>query len=174
MGQPARAHRTPFENFHVGLIQVHRELRQQASAILADAAEDGAARASVDRKIADFCAHLENHHRSEDVFFFPAFRAAGRLRSTDIAFLNARDDEHVALVRLVGELRQLTGRARGGSPIRAGWRGVQWLVTEVTEIAGPHFAAEESVLTAEHVAEMISARELGDVYRDMGTNWNRR
>jgi hemerythrin len=175
MGQPARVHRTTFEQFHAGLLQVHGELRQQASAILAGATDDRASWSSVDRVIEGFCEHLDNHHRSEDVFFFPAFRAAGKLRSTDIAFLDARDDEHLAIVRLVGELRGLSGRARAGSLNQPGWRGsARRLVTELTEIANPHFAAEEAVLTAQHVAEMISARKLGDVYRDMGTNWNRR
>jgi hypothetical protein len=176
MRRRAAAHpSTPFEHFHVGLLQVHRELRQQTSAILAGVARDAGGQAAVGQMIAGFCEHLENHHRSEDVFFFPAFRAAGRLRSTDIAFLDARDDEHVALVRLAGELQQLSGRARNRGLVPAAWWGsVQRLVTEVTEIAGPHFAAEESVLTARHVAGMISERELGEVYRDMGQNWNRR
>ena len=175
MRQPARAHQTTFDHFHVGLLRVHGELRQQASAILAAATGDRRVPTSAGQLIADFCENLENHHRSEDVFFFPAFRAAGKLRSTDIAFLDARDDEHAALVRLVGELRPLAGRARDQSLPRATWRGsVQRLVTELTDIAGPHFAAEESVLTPGHVAEMISARELGEVYRDMGMNWNRR
>jgi hypothetical protein len=30
------------------------------------------------------------------------------------------------------------------------------------------------VLAAEHLAQMISARELIDVYRNMGMNWYRR
>ena len=175
MRQPAPAHQSTFDHFHAGLLQVHGELRQQASAILAAAAGDGRVPTSAGQLIAGFCEHLENHHRSEDVFFFPAFRAAGRMRSTDIAFLDARDDEHAALVRLVGELRPLAGRARDRSLPQATWRGsVQRLVTELSGIANPHFAAEESVLTADHVAEMISARELGGVYRDMGMNWNRR
>jgi hypothetical protein len=175
MRDPERGHRTSFEQFQDGLLQVHGELRQQASAILAGATDDRASWTSVDRVIAGFCEHLDNHHRSEDVFFFPAFRAAGRLRSTDIAFLDARDDEHLAIVALVGELRGLSRQARAGGLIRPGWRGsARRVVTELTDIANPHFAAEESVLTAQHVAEMISARELGDVYRDMGMNWNRR
>jgi hypothetical protein len=166
---------TPFDHFHVGLLQVHRELRQQTSAILAGVAKDAGGQAAVGQMIAGFCENLENHHRSEDVFFFPAFRSAGRLRSTDIAFLDARDDEHVALVRLAGELQQLSGRSRNRGLVPTAWWGtVHRLVTEVTEIAGPHFAAEESVLTAKHVADMISERELGEVYRDMGQNWNRR
>jgi iron-sulfur cluster repair protein YtfE (RIC family) len=175
MKQPARARQTTFDHFHAGLLRVHGELRQQASAILAAAAGDGRVPTSAGQLIAGFCENLENHHRSEDVFFFPAFRAAGRLRSTDIAFLDARDDEHAALVRLVGELRPLAVRVHHRSLLQATWRGsIQRLVTELTDIANPHFAAEESVLTPDHVTEMISARDLGEVYRDMGMNWNRR
>lgn len=178
MGQPARGHRTPFtpfENFHAALLQVHGELREQASDIHSGVTGVRVGRTSVDRVIIGFCEELENHHRSEDVFFFPAFRAAGRLRSTDMAFLDARDNEHLALVRLIGELRQVTKRNLAGSLNTTRWRGsVRQLITEITDIANPHFAAEESVLTAGHVAEMITARELVDVYKDMGTNWFRR
>jgi hemerythrin len=161
--------RTPFEHFHDGLLHVHRELQHGVADILTVASHENSNQAVANRMIAAFCEELENHHRSEDVFFFPAFRAAGRLRSTDIAFLDARDDEHLVLVRLVGELKELTGRRAGT------WAAtVRRLLTEVAEVADPHFAAEESVLTAEHVAEMITQRQLANVYRDMGQNWDRR
>jgi hypothetical protein len=38
----------------------------------------------------------------------------------------------------------------------------------------PHFAEEETTLTAAHVATLLSAAELVAVYRDMGENWHRR
>jgi iron-sulfur cluster repair protein YtfE (RIC family) len=161
--------RSPFEHFHTGLLQVHRELQHAVAEILAATSRERTNRIAVNHMLAAFCAELENHHRSEDVFFFPAFRTAGRLRSTDIAFLDARDDEHLALVRLVGELKELTRRTPPN------WGGtVRHLLAEVAQIADPHFAAEESVLTPRHVAEMITQRQLGEVYRDMGQNWNRR
>ena len=148
---------------------MHRELQQAITEILTEAGHRTSNRAAANRMIAAFCQELENHHRSEDAFFFPAFRKAGRLRSTDIAFLDARDDEHLALVRLAGELKELTRRESGIWAATA-----RHLLAEVAEVADPHFAAEESVLTPEHVAEMITQRELVDVYRDMGQNWNRR
>lgn len=169
MGKWRPAQRTPFDHFYDGLLQVHRELQRGAAEILTVASHENSNRTVAYRMIAAFCEELENHHRSEDVFFFPAFRVAGRLRSTDIAFLDTRDDEHLVLVRLVGELKELT-RHRSGT-----WAATtRRLITEVADVADPHFAAEESVLTPKHVAEMITERELGSVYRDMGMNWNRR
>jgi hemerythrin len=169
VGKSRPAQRTPFDHFHDGLLQVHRELRRAAAEILTVASRETSNQAVANRMITAFCKELEDHHRSEDVFFFPAFRAAGRLRSTDIAFLDARDDEHLVLVRLVGELKELTRRRPGT------WAATtRRLLSEVTEVADPHFAAEESVLTPEHVAEMTTQRQLGEVYRDMGQNWNRR
>nr|ASA49550.1 hypothetical protein [Actinoallomurus sp.] len=162
------APRTPHENFYAGLVQVHGELRQASAQILAGASAERGNHTSVNRRIRAFVEELENHHRSEDVFFFPAFRAAGRLRSTDIAFLDARDDEHVVIVRLAEELQALTERTRSN------WAAsVRSLITELGQVADAHFAAEEQVLTPRHLAEMITQGQLVDVYREMGQNWNR-
>jgi hypothetical protein len=153
-----------FERFHAGLVSAHAALGDALGALLTD--EPG------ERGVASFCAELLNHHHAENGFFFPAFRAGGRLRSSDVAFLDARDREHEDVHRLCVELRELglaharRALARGEFEQRA-----RRLAGSIREISAPHFAAEEAALTGPHVAEMIDARAFAAVYEDMGRNW---
>ena len=80
-----------FETFHRSLVQVHGELREGVRHILDAVANTAKDASGTDALIASFSENLLNHHKAEDRFFFPAFRAAGRLRSSDVAFLDARD-----------------------------------------------------------------------------------
>src|SRR3954447_21490373 len=93
--------KTVYTNFHHALVQVHGDLLAGAARI------EAAATAGDDlhRVTEGFCQTLLDHHKAEDRFSFPAFRAAGRLRSSDVAFLAARDAEHVDIHRLCVELR---------------------------------------------------------------------
>jgi hypothetical protein len=167
-----KRHDAVFENFHRGLVQVHSELREGASSIEAAVAQDDDL---TGRLVAGFCVTLLNHHKAEDVFLFPAFRAAGRLRTSDVGFLAARDREHVDIHRLCLELRDAGKRHQGGGDGAAAWRAsVTRLIRDLAAASLPHFAEEEAVLTPAHVATMISGGELVAVYRDMGENWNRR
>jgi hypothetical protein len=165
-------HDAVFENFHRGLVQVHGELREGASGIEAAVAQDDEL---TRRRVAGFCLALLNHHKAEDVFLFPAFRAAGRLKTSDVGFLAARDREHVEIHRLCLELRDVGKRLRREEGAGAAWRAsVTRLISDLAAASSPHFAEEEAVLTPAHVATMISGRDLVAVYRDMGENWNRR
>ena len=164
-----------FENFHKGLIQVHQELRHGAQAILDLAAADPRVPGDMAKLIAVFSETLLNHHKSEDAFFFPAFRAAGRLRSSDIAFLDARDAEHVGIHRLCVELRDLAARHERRAVATPNWyASTAGLVAELRSLSLPHFESEERALTPAHVADLISEPELAHIYRDMGENWHRR
>lgn len=161
-----------FENFHRSLLQVHGELRTGVDGILAAVARNASGTGGL---IASFCEELLNHHHAEDAFFFPSFRAAGRLRSSDVAFLDARDAEHRDVHRLCLELRDVARRHVQGEVADDAWRAtVTRTAGELSAISIPHFAAEESALTAPHVATLITAEELTAVYRDMGENWHRR
>ncbi len=164
---------TPFEAFHRGLVHVHADLRGRLSAILSriEASET----TGTDRAIASFCSELENHHHAEAAFIFPAFRAAGRLRSFDVAFLDARDAEHVDIHRLCLEMRDASRAHRRDVLSTKAWRAsLLRLGGELQYLSLPHFAIEESTLTAAHVAEMMTARELAAMHRDMGRHWNDR
>jgi len=161
------------EQFHRGLVQIHDELRGGARAIADAAGNDRDTNAAaIKRLVSGFCQRLLDHHRSEDAFLFPAFRKAGRLRSSDVAFLDARDREHVTIHRLCLAIRDAGTR---GDPASKPGRGtLASLVAELSTVSAPHFATEEHTLVPAHLAEIITSQELGRVYRDMGENWNRR
>lgn len=163
---PLDAHK----EFHRGLLQVHAELRAAVAAIGAAVSGDTLNMAATRALIAHFCQELLNHHKAEDAFLFPAFRRIGRLAASDLAFLAERDDEHIEIHRLCLELRD-TG-ARGGE---SGFRdAVAVLIGELAQRSGPHFEAEERVLTPAHLQTIITGAELAMVQRDMGQNWNSR
>jgi iron-sulfur cluster repair protein YtfE (RIC family) len=163
-----------FERFHDSLVQVHGELSQAAGGI-AETIVDARKDADTQAAILAFTDELLNHHKSEDSFFFPAFRSAGRMRSSDVAWLDKKDEEHVAIHRTCVELRDATAkRARSALAVRT-WRSA--VITQIATLASlskPHFAEEEATLTADHVKTLLSADELASVYRDMGLHWQRR
>lgn len=168
-------HLAIFENFHKGLVQVHDELRQGAASILDGLAILENDAIATDQLIFSFSETLLNHHKSEDRFFFPSFRAAGRLRPSDAAFLDARDSEHLDIHRLCLELREITARHRHGAITTPDWRiSAKGVITNLSSISIPHFEIEEATLTSEHVATIITSKELARVYRDMGEHWDRR
>jgi hemerythrin-like domain-containing protein len=166
-----------FDNFHRGLVVVHGELRDALRhiATAAATAEPPSQTAAVDVEVARFCQELLNHHKSEDAFLFPAFRSAGRLRSSDVAFLDARDAEHVEIHRLCLELEAAAvAHQRGAVAVEAWRRTITGTAQDLARVSAPHFAAEEETLTATYVATLITSAELEDVYKDMGRNWNNR
>ncbi|TAK69196.1 MAG: hypothetical protein EPO13_08300 [Actinomycetota bacterium] len=162
------------QHFVRGLVAVHEQLRSGAEQVrqlaAASSPHQGAQLASA---VDGFTETLLDHHRSEDVFFFPAFRAAARLSRNDSEFLDLRDAEHVPIHRLAVELRDLLPQFDGRRVPTQLEHRVTANITELGELSLPHFAEEERVLTADHLATMITDRELGNVYRDMGRNWNR-
>jgi iron-sulfur cluster repair protein YtfE (RIC family) len=171
------AARTPpvYEKFAVALGQRHGELRAHLDRVTQSATVEANDAAKTDADIEAFCTELLDHHKSEDSFFFPAFRNAGRMRSADVAFLDARDAEHRDVHRLCLELRDVSSAHRRSALATRAWRTeVRRLAAELAILAAPHFRIEESTLTAEHVALLLTPAELIDVYRDMGQNWNRR
>jgi hypothetical protein len=171
----SRNEESVFHGFHRSLLHVHTSLKLGLTAIQESVAILAHHERITDQRIAAFTEELLNHHKSEDSFFFPAFRSAGRLRSSDIAFLDARDREHHDVHRLCLELRQVALlHQRESTPTRT-WRAtVERAARELAELSRPHFAIEEATLTPTHLETLITQRELVAVYRDMGQNWSRR
>jgi len=91
-----------------------------------------------------YVSFLEGHHHAEEHVLFPALRAAGRLRSSDAAFLDARTNEHRDVARLVHAVSD-EGLAHA---------------SELRALLGSHFAVEEDGLTAAHLREMIDAVDI--------------
>ncbi len=97
--------------------------------------------------VTPFVDLLLGHHDKEERALFPLLRAHGRLRSTDVAFLDARAREHVEVHRACDALI-------------AEPRRVSQVAAELRAILVPHLEAEEAVLTPEHLARMIDAEAL--------------
>jgi len=163
-----------YEGFYRSLLQVHEELREGARKF-GETAGDDARDAQTEALVLSFCDVLLRHHKAEDAFFFPAFRAAGKLKSSDVAVLAALDEEHLTVTRLCGELNDATGARRRGATSGTEWRRhVARLSIELRDVCVPHFATEERILTAEGVATMLTPPQMDAVYRDMKENWTRR
>lgn len=52
-------------------------------------------------------------------------------------------------------------------------RRILSIASELGKISGLHFGAEKAVLTPDHLPDLIMAKELTAVFRDMGMHWNR-
>lgn len=151
-------------------IAAHDELRGRVAAVLDAGARDD------DRLLllllAEYVDRLLRHHRAEDAFIFPAFRAAGRLRSSDVAFLDARDAEHRDVHRLCIELQGVSGGRRIlPVPTR---RGVLRLANELESLTRPHFAVEEALLSTDHLASLLTGSEAIALFDDIRRHWTSR
>jgi hypothetical protein len=137
------------------LVHIHDGLRT-----VLDRLAGHAARAEVDA-LADYtrlaASFLLGHHDVEDQVLFPALRRAGRLRSADVAFLDACVAEHRAI-----HVACLGLRAHADAALASpGWRAdLERRARDLTAALAPHLAAEEAVLTAPTLAAMISGDEL--------------
>jgi hypothetical protein len=97
-----------------------------------------------DALISLYVTFLDGHHDAEEHGLFPALRAAGRMRSTDVAFLDARESEHRDVARLT--------RALEREGIRHG--------AELHAVLASHLVIEEQGLTAARLREMIDASDI--------------
>jgi hypothetical protein len=111
-----------------------------------------------------FIAFLEGHHLNEDRFVFPALRAGAAGRGGDMAFLDTFGREHGDVHRLIGLMRAAIEDAKR-TP--AAIQQLSRLGQELTELLMPHLAAEEAVLTAQRLREMISADALARAFHDL-------
>jgi len=107
---------------------------------------------------------LDVHHRSEDDFLFPALRMHSAGRSTDAAHLDRWSDEHRGIYALGRELSRVASRLDGAQSLR----DLARISTALRDALAPHVASEEEILTPEHLAEMIPARELEATVRATG------
>lgn len=131
---------------HEGLVGVHRALLDAFSPLVG--AEDQPverllqpARAAV--------AFLVAHHEMESSALFPGLRKYGRLRTTDVAFLDARDSDHVALHRRCEEMLATIGALHPHAAT---------LVAQARDIVAmlaPHTREEEEGLSPARLREMI-------------------
>jgi hypothetical protein len=171
-GQETISGRSAIPELNRRFVTAHGELRGLVAAVLEAGARDD--ERLLRPRAAEYVDRLLRHHRAEDAFIFPAFRAAGRLRSSDVAFLDARDAEHRDVHRLCVELRRVSlagGSSALPTPAR---RHITRLASELESLTRPHFDIEEATLTTEHLATLLTAREAITLFDDIRRRWNSR
>ena len=132
-----------FVTQHEALCQVHRMLLDAFTAALTIPDAHRAA------------TFLGAHHTIESEVLFTGLRRAGRLRSTDVAFLDARDREHHALHLLCDRILATTDRT---AAIR--------LVGEAAGLLVLHTAEEEAGLAPERLRTLVDEAGLAAILRD--------
>lgn len=156
---PIRGYATRFFLSHEAL---RRNLDRFVAMVDHDETQDHEAFGALVRDYAEF---LRTHHESEDRFLFPALRRCGALRSTDAAHVAEWTAEHRAVNALADTL------ARCGDAIRAGGRKaygeLRGTVLELDELLRPHLAAEEQLINAERLAEMMTPGEVAAMERQL-------
>ena len=133
---------------HQGLVQVHEAL---VAALRAVVAAPTAAQALAAGNF------LLGHHHAESAVLFPGLRRHGRLRSDDVAFLDARDREHVQLHELA---ERLLGEAGAPHP-RASELAI--LAGAVLDGFVPHVVEEEAGLAPERLRRLIDPAGLAQI-----------
>lgn len=143
-----------------GLVTVHRAIDGAFQAVV-----DAAAAASpldvivpASRGAAGF---LLAHHDAESNILFPALRQYGRMRSTDVSALDARDREHHDLHSLCDRLLAAAARHAPSTAEIAG------LVRDTRDLLRAHVAEEELTLAADRLREMVTPADLDDINRKL-------
>lgn len=148
--------RDPFVEQHAGLCTVHHALLGSLHAALAATSLEvlvPQARAAG--------AFLVGHHHAEDTALFPGLRRRGRLRSSDVTFLDACDRAHRELHALS---ERLLACASASHPDAA---EIALAARETRALLSLHVAEEEAGLTPERLREMIDEGGLLEIGREL-------
>jgi hypothetical protein len=147
-----------YTTLHEGLVLVHHALTEQLGGIAASAAVPAE---TLIPQVRETCGFLLGHHEMEDSTLFPGLRRVGRLRSTDVAFLAARDEDHRVIHRLTDELLATTGALHPHSATLAAQ------ARRLREVLSAHTREEEQGLAPARMREMITADELAELLREL-------
>jgi hypothetical protein len=144
-----------FIEAHNGLVTIHSALLGSLHAV--------AAARTIDVIVPQAVAaggFLLGHHHAEDTILFAGLRRLGRLRSTDVAFLETCDRAHHELHALC---ESLLGAAKASHPDAS---EIGRLAHETREALAAHVAEEEAGLSPVRLREMISEEGLREIGRE--------
>jgi hemerythrin-like domain-containing protein len=141
-----------------GLVTVHRAIDGALQSVVDAATEPLVVLVQRTRGAAGF---LLAHHDMESDVLFPALRRYGRLRSTDVSALDARDREHRDLHELCDRLAGAVDRSAPDAAYVAA------LAAETRDRLRAHVADEEQTLAAARLREMVSIDELAAINREL-------
>lgn len=143
---------------HAGLVMVHRMLADAFAPLVAGAATPLPVLIPQARQAAGF---LLGHHDMESRVLFAGLRKHGQLRSTDCAFLDARDRDHHDIHRLCEGLIATCSALHPHSATIASQ------ARDLMAILDPHTREEEVGLAPERLREMIDPTGLAALLRDI-------
>ena len=149
----------PYVAQHEGLVQVHLALGGALRTVASTPAETSLADLVPQALAAG--NFLLGHHHAESAVLFPGLRRLGRLRSADVAFLDACDREHRALHDLCERLLGAAGAPHPAAP------AIISLAGEVATLLSAHVAEEEAGLAPERLRAMIDLAGLEEIGREL-------
>lgn len=141
-----------------GLVMVHRALADAFTPLAAGATTALETLIPAARGAAGF---LLGHHHMESTILFPHLRRHGRLRSTDVGFLDARDREHHDIHALCEALNTTCGALHPHSATIAKQAG------DLMSLLVPHTREEEQGLAPERLRLMIDEEGLAELQREL-------
>lgn len=106
-----------------------------------------------------FAEWVISHHVHEDAIYFPGFRKAGRLKSTDASGFDTWVGQHVEFHKRAEALVALGPKIAGGSKEARIEMGKQ--VTGLMDPLEPHLQAEEQTCAIDRLPEMVTPKQLG-------------
>lgn len=151
---PSSPKPSPYQAAAAQLAAVHRELRGSVASILHHAHGGEAAVASLAEYTTLSSRFLLAHHHVEDTNLFPALRAEGRLRSSDLSVLAGLEKDHRQVHALC---ERLIEQCRSAAPERG---DLHRQVSELQHLLLPHLTAEETALSAERLPHLVSEAAL--------------
>jgi len=101
------------------------------------------------------------HHEAESTVLFPVLRRAGKLRSTDAAFLDGCDRAHHELHGLCERLVAVASSAHPSAD------GMKALARELAGAFSSHVRDEERGLAPEHLKTMLGLGDLAVLDREL-------
>ena len=146
----------PFAEQHAGLVTIHHALVGSLHAV--------AAATSLDVIVPQAIAagrFLHGHHEAERTVLFPGLRRLGRLRSTDVAFLEECSRAHHEIHALC---ERLLAAAEGSHPDA---KVLAAIARETQQALSLHVREEEAGLAPERLREMISVEGLAEIGREL-------
>lgn len=141
---------------HDALVQIHRALIDSLNAVRTAKTLDRVVPAA--RGAGEF---LLGHHAAESTLLFPMLRRLGRLRSTDVAFLEACERAHHELHHLC---ERLLASAAASHPNE---RTIVALVDELLPAFESHVADEERGLAPDNLRMMLTEASIAELSREL-------
>jgi hypothetical protein len=145
----------PYIASHSAFVQIHHALEGSLHTVISAAPAVAVSQALAAGQF------LLGHHAAESSVLFPGLRRHGRLRSSDVAFLDACDRQHEELHALCARLLEDAGAPHP----HVG--EVRTVARATLALFSAHIVEEEAGLMPERLRTMISVAGLEEIGREL-------